>query len=530
MRTTVRPHTTRSLSDAVPLSRRRLLAGLGMAVAGLSLAACGQATTVASPSASVGQATAQTSSATAAASAVAAGSSTMSTAAMSAAAASTTSGAAAATTASLATPAPSGGPAAAPAANACTAPVEYLSPWDVGTDIGAGLTKLNGDFAQAVKGCSAQLLYVSSDNTTILEKLVVMVAAGTPPPVALVPAQQTPLWITKGILQPLTALTARDKVTKEQFFPGYWPQMVLGGKFWRLPFQIDINFPWFWNKATLRQAGLDDSAPPATIDELDQMAQKLTSIQGTSYNQLGMVPWDLYDDTNSLQSWAFAFGGQFQNADYTKVTANDPKIVQALEWMVGWARQLGGYDQVAKFLAGIPKQPQAAIAAGKLAMTGLVSSAAAAIPTINKTAEVAGGLFPGTANAKPGEATWLSGRGIGLVTGAKDVDGAWQFIKWVSATADGTNALIQRTSFIPGYQSSPGLVALAKDPILGPFVRSLQVAKGLPPGAVLAIDIWGNKRDQLITQALQQKIPASQALNQVTTGAQAELDQALSPK
>ncbi|MGI8914776.1 MAG: hypothetical protein ACR2JY_13515 [Chloroflexota bacterium] len=515
MPTTVRPRTKRSLPDAAPLHRRRLLAGLGMAVAGLSLAACGQAT-------------AQTSSATAAAPA---GTSTLSTAAASAAAAaSTTMGLAASSAASTAATAQGGGPAAAPAANACAAPVEYLSPWAVGSDIGAGLVKLNGDFAQAVQGCSAQLLYVSSDNTTILEKLVVMVAAGTPPPVALVPAQQTPLWITKGILQPLTARAARDKVTKEQFFPGYWPQMVLGGKFWRLPFQIDINFPWFWNKATLRQAGLDESKAPATIDELDQMAQKLTSIQGTSYNQLGMVPWDLYGNTNSLQSWAFAYGGQFQNADYTKVTANDPKIVQALAWMVGWARQLGGYDQVQKFLAGIPKQPQAAIAAGKLAMTGLVSSAAAAIPTINKTAEVAGGLFPGTANAKPGEATWLSGRGIGLVAGAKDVEGAWKFIKWVSATPDGTSALIQRTGSIPGFQASPGLAVLAKDPILGPFVRSVQVAKGLPPGAVLAIDIWGNKRSDLITQALQQKIPASQALDQVTTGAQAELDQALAQR
>jgi multiple sugar transport system substrate-binding protein len=510
---------------APPLNRRRLLAGLGVAVAGLSLAACGQATSAAPTAApAAGATTALTTSATAAGTASATG------------AASSAGGATGSATpapansaASTAATAQGGGPAAA-SANACTAPVEYLSPWDVGTDIGAGLVKLNGDFAQAVKGCSAQLLYVSSDNTTILEKLVVMVAAGTPPPVALVPAQQTPLWIGKGILQPLTALAARDKVTKEQFFPGYWPQMVLGGKFWRLPFQIDVNFPWFWNKATLRQAGLDDSAPPATIDELDQMAQKLTSVQGTSYNQLGMVPWDLYGDTNSLQSWAFAYGGRFQNADYTKVTANDPKIVQALEWMVGWARQLGGYDQVQKFLAGIPKQPQAAIAAGKLAMTGLVSSAAAAIPTINKTAEVAGGLFPGTANAKPGEATWLSGRGIGLVAGAKDVDGAWQFVKWVSATPEGTTALIQRTGSIPGFQASPGLAALAKDPILGPFVRSVQVAKGLPPGAVLAIDIWGNKRSDLITQALQQKIPASQALEQVTTGAQAELDQALAPK
>jgi hypothetical protein len=195
--------------------------------------------------------------------------------------------------------------------------------------------------------------------------------------------------------------------------------------------------------------------------------------------------------------------------------------------MVGWARRLGGYDQVKKFLAGIPKQPQGAIAAGKLAMTGLVSSAAAEIGTIDPNAEVGGGLFPGTANAKPGEATWLSGRGIGLVSGAKDVDGSWAFIKWASSTSEGTTALIQRTGFIPGFQDSPGLATIAKDPVLGPFVSSIQVARGVPPGAVLAIDIWGNKRDQLVTQALQQKIPASQALDQVTSAAQAELDQAL---
>ena len=172
---------------------------------------------------------------------------------------------------------------------------------------------------------------------------------------ALVPAQQTPLWIGKSVIQPLTKLAQRDKVSKEQFFEGYWPQMELQGQLWRLPLQIDVNFPLFWNKAMLRAGGFPVDKPPATIDELDRMAIALTRTPGEPGGQMGIVPWRQYDAINSLQTWAYAFGGTFHDASATKITANDPKVVQALEWMVGWAQAPGWLRQRAATHGGRPQ-------------------------------------------------------------------------------------------------------------------------------------------------------------------------------
>ncbi|MER3404845.1 MAG: hypothetical protein C4345_14115 [Chloroflexota bacterium] len=122
-------------------------------------------------------------------------------------------------------------PAAEPGVrSACNGTVEFVSPWNVGTPTGDGLVLAGQDFAAAHPGCRAELVYWSGDNTAILEKLAITIAAGNQPAVTLVPAQQTPLWISMGVLQPLDTWAGRDKVSKELFFEGYWPQMVIGGK------------------------------------------------------------------------------------------------------------------------------------------------------------------------------------------------------------------------------------------------------------------------------------------------------------
>jgi ABC-type glycerol-3-phosphate transport system substrate-binding protein len=409
----------------------------------------------------------------------------------------------------------------------CAGVVDYLSPWGKGTAVGDGLIKLNADYAAAHGGCKAELVFVSSDNTVILEKLVGMVAAGTPPAAALIPAQQTPLWITKGIVQPLTALAQRDKLTKQQFFAGYWPPMYFRGQLWRLPFQIDVNFPWYWNIVSLQHAGLAPDKGPATIATLDQWALKLTQRQGSTFLQIGMVPWSLYGPENSLQSWAYAFGGDFMNAAGTKITADDPKTVRALHWMATWANQLGGYTAVQKFLSGLPNGFVGGLVTGKLAMGGMTSSTAATVTKIQPGAQLGAGLFPGAPPVPPGAATWLSGRGVGIVKGTNYLEEAWSFVHWVGASDAGTLAAATDIGAVPGWRSSPGLRLLEQNANTAPAIRALRVARHSPPGAILPIDLWGNNRGQLIVAALQQQRTAADVLAEVARTAQAELDSVL---
>jgi multiple sugar transport system substrate-binding protein len=420
---------------------------------------------------------------------------------------------------------PGGGAPGGPQASAaCSAEVDFVSPFNVGSANGDGLVRLAEDFAAANQGCRATMVFLSANNTEIMEKLVASVAGGAPPAVAMVPAQQTPLWIGKGVVQPLTKLAQRDRVAKEQFFEGYWPQMEVKGQLWRLPLQIDVNFPLFWNTAVLRAGGFPSDRAPATIDELERIAVALTRSVGEPNAQLGIVPWRQYNETNSLQTWAYAFGGRFHDASATKVTANDPKIVQALEWMIGWARRLGGYDQIQQAMSGSADEHVRMIASGRLAFSALTSNAGPAALQINPQVVLAGGPWPGAAGVRPGEATWLSGRGIGVVNGAKDLESAWRFVRWIAATDEGTEASVRRFTAVPGLKSSPGLKLLEQDPQLAPYVPALRAAKHTPPGAVLPIDVWGNGRAQLIIQTLKQERTAREALDEITRAAQVDLD------
>jgi multiple sugar transport system substrate-binding protein len=417
-------------------------------------------------------------------------------------------------------------PGAAPAKAACSSQVDFVSPFNVGTANGDGLVQVAQDFAAANRGCKANLLFVSANNTEIMEKLVAEVVAGTPPAVALVPAQQTPLWISKRVIQPLTELARRDRVSNDQFFEGYWPQMEIQGQLWRLPLQIDVNFPLFWNKGMLRAAGLPTDRAPATLDELDRMAIALTRSPGEPSGQLGIAPWREYQEANSLQTWAYVFGGTFHDASATTITANDPKVVQALDWMVGWAKRLGGYDPIQQVMAADPNGHVGLFAAGRLAFTALTSDAGPTALKANPQLEFDGGAWPGSGPVKPGEATWLSGRGIGIVQGAKDVDAAWTLVHWVGASNDGTEACARRFAAVPGLKSSPGLGLLEQNPQLAPYVVALRAARHTPPGAILPIDVWGNGRAQLIIDALQQKRTAKDAMDEVTRAGQTELDAA----
>jgi hypothetical protein len=192
---------------------------------------------------------------------------------------------------------------------------------------------------------------------------------------------------------------------------------------------------------------------------------------------------------------------------------------------VEWARRLGGYDAVQAQIQAMPNW-STGFANGRIAMAAQTSAALAGNLKTFPDLAVQGGLFPGAQGVKPGEATWLSGRGVGVVTGAADLDSAWTFVKWLGATKEGTLAAVNRIGATPGLQTSPGLAVLEKDPSQKPFVEALRAARHNPPGALLPINVWAGERATWVRDALQQKIPARRALDEVTRTAQLELDEA----
>jgi multiple sugar transport system substrate-binding protein len=288
------------------------------------------------------------------------------------------------------------------------------------------------------------------------------------------------------------------------------------GKIWHTPVQVDPNFPFFWNKATLREVGLNPDKGPATIDELDQAAQKLNREAGGQLERIAFMPWNWYGLGNSMTTTAYMFGGGFYDKPKDKVTFNHPQVVKAVEWLAGWAQRLGR-ERVNELHAGT--NTLALIAGGKLAFHPLVSINVLPIKQQNPGIELGYGPLPASPPGQPG-AVWTGGWHVAAVPGSKRKDDAWEFLRWIGASPEGTLSVAKQMGGLPGYVKSPGLDLLAKDADMAAHVDAIKRAKFLPPGfyAPVPLDLAP------LNDVLDGKRTARSALDEINEQTQQKLD------
>src|SRR5256712_10329479 len=87
-----------------------------------------------------------------------------------------------------------------------------------------------------------------------------------------------------------------------------------------------------YRKDLLQAAGITDLSAldpdngPPTIDTVRAMANKVNHKTGGAYDVVGFIPWI---NQGWHYTWGFVYGGTLFDKTGCKVTANDPKIVQA---------------------------------------------------------------------------------------------------------------------------------------------------------------------------------------------------------
>jgi multiple sugar transport system substrate-binding protein len=106
-----------------------------------------------------------------------------------------------------------------------------------------------------------------------------------------------------------------------------------------LPWSCDLD-ALFWNKDLFAAAGLDPERPPQTMEELVEVAAKLTlRDEAGELTQVGFVPGFPRSHTDL---YARMFGGAWVSDDGAKLTVDSRPMVDALSWQ----RQLYGlYDR-----------------------------------------------------------------------------------------------------------------------------------------------------------------------------------------
>lgn len=193
------------------------------------------------------------------------------------------------------------------------------------------------------------------------DKLVTMIAAGTPPDTCRVAIEGTQLFASRGLAIPLDPYIEKDRAELEEYFDDVHPNLVKAmayeGKQYQLPFTW--NGPVIhYNKKLFAEAGIDRPADDWTIEDFLTIAKALT--KGDVYGfGLANAFW------GGAIPWLFVAGTNLLNDEWTESTANDPKTIEAIQFL----QDLIHTHKVSPAPAGFDFN--AAFTTGKLGMVGV---------------------------------------------------------------------------------------------------------------------------------------------------------------
>ena len=335
------------------------------------------------------------------------------------------------------------------------------------------------------------------------QKLMTAIVGKSPPDVINQDRFTIGDWASRDTFMDLTPLIERDRdkpdgVRPEDYYQPCWDEATYKGKVYAIPNSTDDRI-LFYNKTLFRKAGLDPNRPPRTWSELLESAKKLTlRDERGAMKQIGFIP-------NWGNSWLYLYswqnGGEFMAGDGRKCTMDNDASVEALEFMVSVYDSLGGAQQVDQFQSGFQGQSLDAFLTGKVAMKIDCDQAANFIARFNPDLDFGVGPAPvpdsraqqtagnvvfdsrgvptgmprseweqnkdgfrksGQFNGKPTYITWSGGFSWAIPVGARNVDIAWDFIKWmnspeaalVSAAAQKEYNLSKGRPFVPAMHAN----------------------------------------------------------------------------
>jgi multiple sugar transport system substrate-binding protein len=400
--------------------------------------------------------------------------------------------------------------------------------WDTMTDIaGECIQRIVDSYNATNPAVQVERVVVVSSSTSDSSQLLTAVRSGTGPDVYYMNRPFATQRAADGALEDLTAVLKQvDPAIAGKYMDFAWQEVMYKNKVYGLPFDTDSR-ALFYNKTALREAGvdpaiLDSKNGPITLAQLKEIAFKVNQkdAQGR-YTKVGFIP--TYGQ-GWLFTWGFVFGGKFVDTAKNQITATDPKIVSALQWMKDWYKDMGPTD-VQDFLSTYepPNNPpqQSPFITGRIAMfiSGdweLASHKQYApnldydytyIPVVNK-------------GDKP--STWAAGFSMVVPKGSKRIEAAVRFMAYACG-AEGQKRYTVETSHLPTYKS---VMADAGNFDAGhQFFRTLMDnATSLPSQVPVNVVLWDGMATAQYAATIEQKDPLA-VLQEAQTRVQADYNQ-----
>ncbi len=359
---------------------------------------------------------------------------------------------------------------------------------------------------------------IHSKGETGPDAILTAMSGGTPPDVSILwDPNSVTLWARQGAIMDLTPYSEKSKLDMGQFVPAAVAWTQYKGRYYALPF-VDFNYGFYWNKALFREAGLDPERPPANIAELQEYARKLTKKDDAG--KIMQIGW-LANGADQVIELALAFGGKFYDAEAGKITANDPKIVEALAWDVGLAKEFG-LTEVANFASGFTgEEGNNPFFLGKAAMTIDGCWQVEFIKRYAPNLEYGVAAVPAASPAYAKSNNVMTNP-IVIPKGTKNPQEAWEFAMWLATDPNVAKEFAKLVANIPQLKSV--LASYSTDPNVQVFVDLSNSPNARAWAPLPVTSFYYDELSNAVSSVFAGQAEPQAALDTATQNAQAELD------
>lgn len=404
------------------------------------------------------------------------------------------------------------GPATTPATPTSTAKntgVLHLSFWNL---FGAGaysdvMQTVVSRWNAANPKIQVKMTYVPESGTGQSSKLMTAVAGGTAPDIANVDRFALPAWAAEGALTDLSSYGKAANLNASNYASYTWDEAHYNGNLYGLPGGPDaVDIRVLFVRDDILKKHHINPANLTTLTELEAAAHTLTKKSGGSFDRLGFVPW--YGNW-FIYGWGWDFGGHFHTGAGTsfKLTLTDPKVVEALTWMVGWTKEypVAVTNAATSAYGNNANDP---LITGQMPMVINGNWMLATYAKYAKTLPYSVIPVPAPAGRKP--TSWSGGFGYTVPHGAKHVAESWKFIEYFCNEANSVEMAATTTTF-PAWLSGLHSSKVTGIPHIKTFLDLVPVAHGRPVTAGAQL-LWTELVTNATNDALYNKMSPTAAL------------------
>ncbi|MES0869894.1 ABC transporter substrate-binding protein [Pseudovibrio sp. SCP19] len=397
--------------------------------------------------------------------------------------------------------------------------LQFYFPVAVGGKAAQTIEELTAEYAAANPDVNIDAVYAGSYQDTV-SKALTAARGGNPPQLSVILSVDMFTLIDEDVIIAFDEIanTEEDKKWLNSFYPAFMENSQTGGKTYGIPFQRSTPV-LYWNKEAFKAAGLDPEKAPATWEEMVSMGQKLVKKDASG----NVTQWGVRIPSSGFPYWLFQGLTTendviLANSDGNKTNFDDPKVVEALQYLVDLSAKHGVMAPGIIEWGATPK----AFFEGNTAM---MWTSTGNLTNVRNNAPFDFGVAMLPANKRRGAPTGGGNFYIFKDSSDEQKKASVDFVKWITAPKQAAKWSMATGYVAPSPEAweTDEMKAYAAD-----FPPAL-VAREQLKHAVAELSTYQNQRvTRVFNDALHAAITGKKTPEEALKGAQAEADRILS--